>query len=141
MEINRCTGLLPPSLPFSDVATLPSSTSQQHSIRDNSPYTLSCLLPTTSIPPATISWEKPNGVQITSTSSELEGGRIGLTLNGTFVFSYWSSRSDTGTYQCRVTNTLLDSTQQSSTYFLTLGELCCAQQSACYWHSCYSSCT
>ena len=116
-----------PPFPSSDVATVATSTRQQ-TIRQNSPHTLSCLLPTTSIPPATVSWQKPSG-SITSSSSELEGGRIGLTLNGTLVFSYWTSGQDTGTYRCTVTNSLLGSRQPSSTYFLTLGELYCAQQS------------
>ena len=76
------------------------------------PLILDCVLPSQNVPyPPRVTWPAV-------TSQQMNSGRITVTLNGSLVFSAWEQQNDGARFACEVTNPVLGTTQESSSYLL-----------------------
>ena len=106
------------SLSFSTVfstdgITYPAINPVSMSLRVRDPIVLNCTIPT-SLPPATVVWTKETNPL---TASQLNSGRLGITLAGQLVISSYES-TDSGQYQCLVSNDVIGGEPILTTNFL-----------------------
>ena len=96
-----------------DGITYPAINPVSMSLRVRDPIVLNCTIPT-SLPPATVVWTKETNPL---TASQLNSGRLGITLAGQLVISSYES-TDSGQYQCLVSNDVIGGEPILTTNFL-----------------------
>ena len=104
-------------LSFTAISTLPSSPQQLLNIRERDPLVLSCTRPD-SLPEATVTWYDG------SSPIEFSDGRLGVTLEGSLVFSTFQGLTDSGSFSCEVSNDVISSSAMTSSRYLLQAGTC-----------------